>query len=70
MNGVIPSQDWANLKKYKKQNAKLGPPKANENRIVFLVIQLQRVGVSSTQNIFQEKSISTGVLVAKQHHKC
>ena len=35
MNGVILSQDWANLKKYKKQNAKLGPPKENENRIVF-----------------------------------
>ena len=35
MNGVILSQDWANLKKYKKQNAKLGSPKANENRIVF-----------------------------------
>jgi len=35
MNGVIPSQDWANLNKYKKQNAKLGPPKENENRIVF-----------------------------------
>ena len=35
MNGVIPSQDWANLNKYKKQNVKLGPPKENENRIVF-----------------------------------
>ena len=35
MNGVIPSQDWANLNKYKKQNSKLGPPKENENRIVF-----------------------------------
>ena len=35
MNGVILSQDWANLKNYKKQNAKLGSPKANENRIVF-----------------------------------
>ena len=35
MNGVIPNQDWANLNKYKKQNAKLGLPKADENRIVF-----------------------------------
>ena len=36
MNGVTMTQDWANLNKYKKQNSKLGPPKINGNRIVFM----------------------------------
>ncbi len=36
MNGVTVNQDWANLNKYKKQNSKLGPPKINGNRIVFM----------------------------------
>jgi len=36
MNGITMTQDWANLNKYKKQNSKLGPPKINGNRIVFM----------------------------------
>ena len=36
MNGITITQDWANLNKYKKQNSKLGPPKINGNRIVFM----------------------------------
>lgn len=30
------AQDWANLKRYQKENAQLAAPKANENRIVFM----------------------------------
>ena len=28
--------DWPNLAKYREENAKLGPPAANENRVVFI----------------------------------
>jgi lysophospholipase L1-like esterase len=31
-----PPQDWANLKHFKEENMKIGLPKANENRIVFM----------------------------------
>ena len=30
------AQDWANLKQFKEDNAKIGLPKANENRVVFM----------------------------------
>ncbi|MDB4584716.1 alpha-L-fucosidase, partial [Draconibacterium sp.] len=33
---VIPSEDWANLKRYEKANADLSAPAANENRVVFM----------------------------------
>lgn len=33
---VIPSEDWANLKKYKKANVAVGLPSTNENRVVFM----------------------------------
>ncbi len=30
------NQDWPNLKRYEVENQYLGPPKKNENRVVFL----------------------------------
>lgn len=30
------AQDWANLKRYQEENAKLAAPAANENRVVFM----------------------------------
>ena len=35
-SGAVQSQDWANLKRFKKENAELEAPKANEHRIVFM----------------------------------
>ena len=29
------NQDWPNLKRYEDENQNLGPPKKNENRVVF-----------------------------------
>lgn len=36
MSDTTFAQDWANLKRYQAANAQLGPPKANENRVVFM----------------------------------
>lgn len=33
---TIPSGDWANLKRYEKENARVEPPAANEERVVFM----------------------------------
>ncbi|MCX6252077.1 MAG: SGNH/GDSL hydrolase family protein [Bacteroidetes bacterium] len=33
---VSNGQDWANLGRYRKENAKLGPPAPGENRVVFM----------------------------------
>ena len=33
--------DWANLAKYRDANAKVTPPAANENRVVFMVIKIE-----------------------------
>ena len=38
--GLLPAlvcaQDWANLDRYRADNAKLGPPASGENRVVFM----------------------------------
>lgn len=33
---LVLAQDWANLKKYQEENAKLAPAAPNENRVVFM----------------------------------
>ena len=30
-----PANDWANLRRYREENARLGPPAPGENRVVF-----------------------------------
>ncbi|TKC06245.1 SGNH/GDSL hydrolase family protein [Pedobacter frigoris] len=35
-SALLKAQDWANLKRYQEENAKLGVPAANENRVVFM----------------------------------
>jgi lysophospholipase L1-like esterase len=34
--GAIPNEDWAGLGRYREENAKVGPPKAGEKRVVFM----------------------------------
>jgi lysophospholipase L1-like esterase len=36
MNLSLSAQDWANLKRYQEDNAKIGLPKAGEHRVVFM----------------------------------
>ncbi|WP_316789812.1 hypothetical protein [Pedobacter frigoris] len=35
-SALLKAQDWANLKRYQDENAKLGAPASNENRVVFM----------------------------------
>lgn len=47
------AQDWANLNKYKEDNAQLGSPKAGENRIVFLGNSITEGWVQESLTLFK-----------------
>tara|TARA_B100000900_G_scaffold271213_1_gene231630 strand:- start:10 stop:651 length:642 start_codon:yes stop_codon:yes gene_type:complete len=49
------NQDWPNLKRYEDENQKLGPPKKNENRVVFLGDSITEGWSSLYPDYFEEK---------------
>ena len=56
------NQDWPNLKRYEDENQNLGPPKKNENRVVFLGDSITEGWSSLNPSYFEEKSyINRGI---------
>lgn len=47
--------DWANLNRYKEENEKLGPPKAGENRVVFMGNSITAGWINMRPEFFQKK---------------
>jgi len=47
--------DWANLAKYREENAKLGPPGPNENRVVFYGNSITEVWAKNFPTMFPGK---------------
>lgn len=47
--------DWANLAKYREENAKLGPPAPNENRVVFYGNSITEVWAKNFPTMFPGK---------------
>ena len=48
--------DWANLSRYKEENKKLGPPRAGENRIVFMGNSITAGWIRMRPEFFENKS--------------
>lgn len=56
------AQDWANLNKYKKANAKLKAPASNENRIVFMGNSITEGWSNAMPSFFENKNyINRGI---------
>ena len=51
----IPSEDWANLKMYKKANAQLGLPDPKEDRVVFMGNSITEFWMRYNSAFFQSK---------------
>jgi alpha-L-fucosidase len=51
---IIPSEDWANLKRYEKANSELSAPAAGENRVVFMGNSITEGWVKYHGEFFQE----------------
>ena len=49
------NQDWPNLKRYEDENQNLGPPRKNENRVVFLGDSITEGWSSLYPDYFEEK---------------
>jgi lysophospholipase L1-like esterase/catechol 2,3-dioxygenase-like lactoylglutathione lyase family enzyme len=50
------AQDWANLNRYKDDNAKMGAPAANENRVVFMGNSITDGWIQTVPEFFAGKS--------------
>jgi lysophospholipase L1-like esterase len=58
----LQAQDWANLARYKNENAQLELPKANENRVVFMGNSITEGWIKKDPDFFANKSyINRGI---------
>ena len=53
---AIYAQDWANLNRFKDDNAKLGMPKANEDRVVFMGNSITQGWIEKVPGFFAGKA--------------
>jgi len=49
------TNDWPNLRRYRTENAKLNPPAANENRVVFMGNSITDGWIDKSPGFFQNK---------------
>lgn len=66
----LAAQDWANLNRFKSENLKIGLPKENEDRVVFMGNSITEGWIREVPEFLPAVPTSTEELVDKQRHKC
>lgn len=64
------AQDWANLNRFKEENSKVGLPRTNEDRVVFMGNSITQGWIEQVPEFFDNSNFINRGIEDKQLRKC